>query len=240
MERTLSLTYRHVRLSEVVDMSIEPKTRQRLLSLIRASKGLALRELVFLTGISRAGIRRHVTALQREGLIESEVVRRSVGRPSCVYSCAPTLRQGVYATFLLELQARKRRQAQADVEGRYREIAREIAILHPEIRLLPDPLQRLDAARRVLFGDVDSTPAVMADGECEFSHHTCPLATVALEFGDPCTLARAVLSELVGAEVTQSEWIMRGDPRCTFQLNASPESQIEPRPDAAGVSSGVR
>lgn len=198
----------------------EHPTRQRLLSLIGASKGVTLSELGRLTGLSRASLRRHVEALKRAGLADCEVVHRSVGRPSCVYSLTPTVRYGGYSELLRLLHAAVQQQGRAAVEGRYQEIARQIAMLHPEIRLLPDSFQRLEAARRVVFGDMDSTPTVIADGRCEFSHHTCPLASVALEFGDPCGLARAVLSALVGEDVTQSEWIIRGDPRCTFEVAA--------------------
>lgn len=204
-------------------MLTEHRTRQRLLLLIRESHGVTLGQLSRLTGVSRTVVSRHVAALKRAGLVNSEVVRRSVGRPSYVYRLTPAVRYGRYSGLLHMMHARLRRQSRADVEDSYNEIAHQIAVLHPEIRLLPNALQRLEAARRVVFGDMDSTPALAVDGRCEFSHHTCPLAPVALEFGDPCRLARAVLSALVGGDVAQSEWIIRGDPRCTFELQGTPD-----------------
>lgn len=206
-------------------MPTEHPTRQRLLSLIRASTGVTLRELGRLTGLSRASLRRHVTALKRDGLVDCEVVHHSVGRPSCVYRVmGKAVRYERYSEFLRLVYTAMQQEGQAPVEARFQRIACQIASLHPEIRLLPDCSQRLEAARRVVFGDVDSTPTVIADGRCEFSLHTCPLAPIALEFRELCGLARAVLSELVGAEVEQSEWIIRGDPRCTFEISASPQN----------------
>lgn len=205
-------------------MPTEHPTRQRLLLLLRASKGVTLRELGRLTGLSRTSVRRHVGAMKRTGLVDCKVVHRSVGRPSCVYRLTPAVRYGGYSELLRLLHAGLQRQGRGAVDGRYQEIARQVAMVHPEIRWLPDSFQRLEAARRVVFGDVDSTPTVIADGRCEFSFHTCPLATIALEFRELCGLARSVLSELVGAEVEQSEWIVRGDPRCTFEISASPQN----------------
>lgn len=93
--------------------------------------------------------------------------------------------------------------------------------MHPEIRTLSDPAQRLEAARKVLFGETDSTPVERVGRRAQFSVTDCPLGPASMDFRDLCRFARMVLTELVGAEVEQTEWIVRGDPRCTFQVRAA-------------------
>ena len=126
-----------------------------------------------------------------------------------------------YEEFLQFFHQWKRILGPVDVEGQFRRLADQIAAMHPEIRALPDQAQRLEAARRVLFGETDSTSVVRLDRRAQFSVIDCPLGPASLDFRDLCRFARMVLTELVGAEVEQTEWLVRGDPRCTFELRAT-------------------
>lgn len=119
-----------------------------------------------------------------------------------------------------------------------RQMAERLAARHPEIRALPDLPSRLEAARRVFFADADSTPVERTEEGYRVSLSTCPLAAAALEFTDLCCLARDVLTALVGAEVGQTEWIVRGDPRCTFEVRPPlPSRRARPAQAAQG---GIR
>ncbi|MBI2246856.1 MAG: hypothetical protein HYU65_02805 [Armatimonadetes bacterium] len=102
-----------------------------------------------------------------------------------------------------------------DAEDEFARVAGQIASMYPEIRSLTDPAARLEAARRVVYG-TDAAAVVCLEGRCQFSVHDCPFAPLAPEFLELCALARTVLDALVGEGVEQSEWIVRGDPRCTF------------------------
>lgn len=125
-----------------------------------------------------------------------------------------------YAHLLRFLDAQRSCRSRTVIEASFRPIAERLASMHLEIRELPDPSARLDAARRVLFGaEADAT--VCTEGGCQVSLHRCPLLSTALEFRELCALARGVLSALTGDEVEQSEWIIRGDPRCTFEIRAA-------------------
>src|SRR3989304_361749 len=97
------------------------------------------------------------------------------------------------------------------------ETAERVAAQHPETRAPPDMSARLDAVRRLFFSDAEATQVERTDGGYQFSLYTCPLAPVAMEFRDLCCVTRGVIRGLVGEEVEQSEWIIRGDPRCTFE-----------------------
>lgn len=124
-----------------------------------------------------------------------------------------------YSHLLHFLDAQRSCRSRTVIEASFRPIAERLAAMHPEIRELPDPSARLEAARRVLFGaEADAT--MCTEGGCQFSVHSCPLVSTALEFRELCAVARAVLSALTGDEVEQSEWIIRGDPRCTFETRA--------------------
>jgi predicted ArsR family transcriptional regulator len=110
----------------------------------------------------------------------------------------------------------------------FQRMGEQLTSEHPEIRRLSDPAARLEAARRVFFPDAESTDVEQTADGVQFSLYTCPLAAVAMEYRDLCCAARGVLAALVGAEVGQTEWIIRGDPRCTFEVRPPAKAVREP------------
>jgi len=194
-------------------------TRRRVIRLIRESGGITLSELRRRTGLSRSTLRQHLSILTRDGLVQAQFVRQRTGRPPLLYRL--TLRSELaapqtYAAFLRALFAAISDRAQ--LEAIFQEMGERLAAQHPEIRRLPDLAARLEAARRIFFPDAESTTVERTDDGYQFSLYTCPLASVSMEFRDVCCLARGVLEQMIGAEIGQTEWIVRGDPRCTFEV----------------------
>jgi predicted ArsR family transcriptional regulator len=196
-------------------------TRTRIVRLIREQGSATLSDLRRRTGLSRSTLRQHLAILAHDGLIASQFVRRPTGRPPLVYRL--TARSELppaqtYAAFLRTIVASMRAAGPGRIDALFRQIAQQLASEHPEIRRLADPAARLAAARRLFFPDAESTEVEQTDDGVQFSLYTCPLAAVAMEYRDLCCAARGVLSALVGEDVGQTEWILRGDPRCTFEL----------------------
>lgn len=206
-------------------------TRQRLIRLIRESRGCTIRDLRKQTSLSRSTLRQHLGAMTRQGLVEGRFVRRATGRPPLVYRltakgelAAPE----TYAAFLRAIFAGMHAEGRERIEGLFQQVADQLAAAHPEIRNIADPRGRMEAARRLFFGEVDSTETEATETGYQFSIHTCPLVPLSMEFGDLCCVTRLAISKLVGREVEQSEWIIRGDPRCTFEVRsaAGPRARI--------------
>ncbi|MBI3975279.1 MAG: winged helix-turn-helix transcriptional regulator, partial [Armatimonadetes bacterium] len=205
-------------------MSEQTPTRERLIRLIRDTGGATLADLRGQTGLARSTLRQHLARLAQSGVVESVPEKRSSGRPPSVYRLthrAALATSATYLTFLQAVLATLRAQGH-DPESVLREAVTDWAHRHPEIRELPDVGARLDAARRLLFADLDPTEVERTEDGYQFSLRTCPLASLALEYGDLCCVARSLIGSLVGQEVEQSEWILRGDPRCTFHVRTEP------------------
>lgn len=61
------------------------RTRSDILNALKRSDGLTVDDLARMLGITPMAVRKHLSALEREGLIDSSVVRRRVGRPARAY-----------------------------------------------------------------------------------------------------------------------------------------------------------
>lgn len=206
-------------------------TRKRILRLIREQGRMTLSDLRKRTGLSRSTLRQHLAVLTRDGLITSQFIRRPTGRPPLVYRLTPRSELAparTYAAFLRTMVAGMRAGGADQLDAVFERIARQLAADHSEIRRLPDPASRLEAARRLFFPEAESTDVERTADGVQFSLYTCPLAEVAMEYRDLCCAARGVLSALIGAEVGQTEWIVRGDPRCTFEVRPQAAPALEP------------
>lgn len=206
-------------------------SRRRLLSVIGRTGGCTTTFLQRAAGLSRSTVRRHLNALMRLGAVTARRHGFTRGRPAQVYALTAPMElaaPGTYPGVLDAVFARLRTMAPEQIEPMFPSIGRVFAALHPEIRRLPDPAARLEAARALIFTGVDSSAVIPTETGFQFSLHECPLASLALEFGELCCAARMVLSGVVGQDVEQSEWIVRGDPRCTFEIRRTARPQTIP------------
>lgn len=60
-------------------------TRRKILNTLKRSDGLTADQLAGMLGITSMAVRKHLAALEQDGLIESDLVRRAIGRPANVY-----------------------------------------------------------------------------------------------------------------------------------------------------------
>lgn len=199
-------------------------TRRKILLALKQHGGMTAAELADRLGITSMGVRRHLTALERERLVYYNLVQRGKGRPSYVYQLsqeAERLFPKNYAGLANELlgylaaqadgrvviqlfdeRARRRiRQAQAELDGR--SLAERVAGL-TSIFSREGYLAEWD--------QLDPDTFVIRE-------HNCAVRDVAVEHRAACeselSFLRAVLPE---AEVTRETHIVAGDPCCTYRI----------------------
>ena len=71
-------------LNKALGDQLQP-TRRRILLALKQRGGMTAAELAELLGITSMGVRRHLTTLERDRLVDYELVQRGKGRPSYVY-----------------------------------------------------------------------------------------------------------------------------------------------------------
>lgn len=198
-------------------------TRGRVLSRLRRSEQ-TVSELAAALGLTDNGVRLHLDALQRDGLVEQRGVRREgVGKPAYVYGTtadAETLFPKAYEPVLNELlrvleTAHSHDQLERLVRETGRRLGAGIASDAPDLR------RRVQHAAAVLgrlggLAEVHEEP----DGALRLQGYSCPLAGVTRDHRSACQLAESLVAELVGARV--QECCDRGDrPKCAFRVVAA-------------------
>ena len=180
-------------------------TRMEVLELLRKKQAASAETISAELGITPNAVRQHLTNLVREGFVKSEPVRRKRGRPSLLFS----------------LTAR----ADAVFPKRYGqaldEIFRRVALRHAgAIAAEIDDEDDFDAKLDRLVSWIGRAATLATTEETEdgvrVTIHNCPFRNTALKFPQVCTITPHLITQLLGAPVSQESSIHRRDPNCSF------------------------
>lgn len=200
------------------------ETRRRILQLLKLKGEMTADELSQALKITSMGVRRHLTMLERDGLIRYETAQRGMGRPSYLYALTPLGDERFPRTYTQ--LANSLLDAIQALEG-------EVGIE----RIFEKRTEWLEAQYRARLADKDfeSRVAELARIRTEEGYmaswqkrdrnsyllheHNCAICQVASRCSSACSyeleLFRRVLDD---AEVTRENHIIQGDRLCTYVI----------------------
>jgi predicted ArsR family transcriptional regulator len=195
-------------------------TRGRIIALLRRGPR-TVNELADDLALTDNAVRGHLSALERDGLAAFAGVRRGMGKPAHLFALtaeAETLFPRAYGVVLRTvLDVVRRSQPAAEVDALVAEVGRRLA--EPFARATGDPASRAEAAVAVLAELGGVAEARVDGGVVSIRGFGCPLREAVDDHPDVCRIAAALLSEVVGYEVT--ECCDRGEaPSCRFTFAA--------------------
>jgi predicted ArsR family transcriptional regulator len=195
-------------------------TRGRVVGLLRRS-AQTVNDLAGKLDLSSNAVRLHLSALERDGLVEQHGTRREwTGKPAVVYRTttgAEALFPKPYPAVLGELlTALEARESEADLTRIMRAIGVRLAV--GNATAAPSLRDRVEHAA-VVLNELGGIAEVVEeeDGQLRLQGYSCPLGEVAAEHPVTCQLAEALVTELVGTPATAA--CERGErPRCGFRI----------------------
>jgi predicted ArsR family transcriptional regulator len=196
-------------------------TRARLLELLRRSRR-SINELAAAVGISDNAVRAHLSAMQRDRLVEPAGTERSTGgKPAQLYEITPEAEElfpKAYGWTLAELLSLlEEREGRDEVKALLREVGRRAAEGRDTSGTAEARVNAAAGVLRELGGDVDVQPT---DAGWRIQGYGCPFSAVAARHEEVCALAESLIERVTGLSVT--ECCNRSDarPRCAFQVVA--------------------
>jgi DeoR family suf operon transcriptional repressor len=199
-------------------------TRREILDALRRSAGLTADQLAEGLGVTAMAIRKHLAALQTEGLLTAHTERRPVGRPVHIYALAPGAQEVFpqqYQDLTTELLDDLR-----DLDGGEkvsllfrRRAARAYERLAPAVAARPLP-EQLNILTDYLddqgyLANWEATP----EGDYLLKEHNCAIYGVAQCAPEVCAceldLFRRLLPE---ADVEREQHVVDGDGYCCYRL----------------------
>jgi len=206
-------------------------TRWGILRHLRERGQASAQELGKALGMSPVSIHYHLNVLRREGLIETQPVRRSIGRPHYAYSLRESARELFPQSYhrladrlMSDLKSRLSEQEIADLFAR---IAHEIAAEHA-VALEGKTLGRkLDALVELLGEEGFLARIDQAGGQLRLTQYGCPYYYVVERHPEVCELDINLISTALHASVERQACVLQGNDVCTFLVKTESQTMKE-------------
>jgi predicted ArsR family transcriptional regulator len=178
-------------------------------------------ELAAQVGTSSNAVRVHLDGLRSAGLVDYQVQRRGVGKPTHVFAlttAAEYLVSSAYAPALRAIVETARRRLNGGVSDLLREAGATLVRQHESSARAPRGL----ATATKLLRELGSSPSVERAGDDHILRSACcPLGSVTRHDREVCTLLEGVLRAATGLQVR--EQCEHGEhPRCEFVVGKRP------------------
>lgn len=195
-------------------------TRRQILQLLRTEGNLTAQQLAEKIQITSVGVRRHLTTLERDGLIQMQSQRQPQGRPTFVYR----LTEAGFDTFpkSYDLLATQVLDVVRVTEGdaRVTEIfAGRMGQLYEQFA--PRMVGKNLGERVQELAKIQEEGGYMArweqvDGGYLLKEQNCAIYRVACRFQDACHFEIELFRRLLDADLQRVEHQVKGDLACTY------------------------
>lgn len=221
----------------IAAMSTELSTRRQILSLLRTRSGMTAGQLADELMITSMGVRRHLTTLERDGLVQVKVQRQPTGRPTFVYRLTDegldTFPRNYHLLATQLLDAARTRSGVNSVQSLFAGRMEQLYAQY-EPRMRGKDLQ----GRIVELARIQEEAGYMAvwekvEGGYLLKEQNCAIYRVACQFQDACRYEIELFRRLLDAELERVEHQVKGDRACTYFI---PEKSFRKRRPATSTS----
>lgn len=216
-------------MKSVMDNSKESK-RDVILRTIKQRHQATVNELAEAADVSPVTVRYHLNTLQAESLINSDSVRRKVGRPYYVYSLSEKgteLFPKRYARLSTRLLEELKRQFPSEVvTDLFHNVVKGI------VAEQQDDFEDLAFEERLAYLiDLLAEEGFLArwekqDGEYHLIEYSCPYISLGKEHTEICTFDTELIISVLGTNVEQHSCMLTGANCCEFSFVA-PQMESE-------------
>jgi len=200
------------------------ETRGEILELLRVRGGQTVPDLVNALKLTRTAVLNHLAALQAEGFVRRQGMRRGTRRPSAVYEvtlAADTLFPKKYEAFaaaVLDALSRNDPTALARAldevgDSWIKRDAARVSRLRGQARL--------EEARKILSENGFMPVLATAAGELVLREHNCPVMRFAIDHAEVCDVVHKWMESLVGEPLIRVRCLRRGEPFSEYRIGVS-------------------
>ncbi|WP_456271158.1 helix-turn-helix transcriptional regulator [Bacillus sp. AK031] len=198
--------------------------REDILTFLKREASLSVNELTERINITHMGVRKHLTALENDGLVTSHSVKQEVGRPLQVYSLTskgedyfPRNYEGITVEFIKDIQELH---GQESVNYLFTKREDRLTKEYTERMLNKNPEERMKEIYHIqnekgYMADVSK----IDDKTYELTENNCPIYAVANEFKMACTCETSMLKNVLKTkQVSRTNCRTDGDNHCKFLI----------------------
>lgn len=201
-----------------------PSSRAEIVRVLKTAGEQTAPDIAVRLGISAVAVRKHLDALDKEGLVAARRVPLPRGRPMLAYRLtdeSETLFPQRYESLAVELLDDLVALNGTETLGRLFAARTDRLSLRYGIRLqnknLPEQLAELARLR-----DEEGYMAVfeVRDGQFVFREHNCPIFEVAQRHPEACSCEQELFERVLSTPVRRETRLVDGKPFCEYRIEA--------------------
>ncbi|MDG5788899.1 ArsR family transcriptional regulator [Evansella sp. AB-P1] len=203
-------------------------TRDEILDLLKKRKQLTVSVIALELNITEMAVRRHLNTLERDGIVETTLLRQAMGRPTHVYQLSNLGEEMFprdYGTLLLELLKDLEEMDGHEKIKHLFEKRKERLKKKYEKRLIQNGSMEQKVQNLAQLQDEFGYMAEVSsgeDGSIILKEYNCPIAEVAKQFPIICESELILFKELLKTENIECKMcIATEDPHCYYQISES-------------------
>lgn len=205
-------------------MTVKTSTKDRILTLLKKENLLTVSELSSLLGITEMAVRKHLTTIERDGLLEINEVRQPMGRPLQVYSLSAKAQEAFpnnYGNLTVDfLHDLKELHGEDTIDYLFEKRSERLKNSYLPNMANKDPQQKVEA-----LSNIQDEKGYMADftkiddNTYELIEYNCPISAVANNFKKACACETNLFKEVLGTDdVKRITCKADNDDHCRFLI----------------------
>ncbi|MBI1387380.1 MAG: winged helix-turn-helix transcriptional regulator [bacterium] len=203
-------------------MANERPTRMTILCLLKKNGKMTAKQVGEALGVTSMGARQHLTAMEKEGVLDSEFVRQKAGRPALYFKLTPRSDKFFpqqYNDLIINLLRTMEEMDGRDKIGQLLDQRRKKLKTQYESRMNGGGTdERIQTLSQLRDQEGYMTNLSDRDGSFEFVEHNCPISRVAHEYPEICQQELALFRELIGLQVERVDHMIDGGHACVYKF----------------------
>jgi predicted ArsR family transcriptional regulator len=200
-------------------------THQAVLVHLKSHNEMSVGELCDKLGVTSMAVRRHLSGLQRDGLVECRLVKQSRGRPTYRYRLTAKAESlfpsglGSLAYDLLDATFEKsgHKGVMELLTNRNDWLVKKLS---PRLKSLNLKERIAEVAKIFSENGYMTKWETLPDGNYFIYQQHCAVHHLATQYRQLCVLEPKLIEELLGIKVTRQQYMLKDDPICGYLVQA--------------------
>ncbi|WP_373232877.1 helix-turn-helix transcriptional regulator [Cohnella sp.] len=221
MKKTIITIRWWAKIKDQLDLS----TREKIVQMLKTEGELSAKEITNIIGITGMAIRRHISTLLRDSMIESTTIRQPMGRPTAIYRLTKQAEDHFpksYPAVALDLLAELEGEAGESMVNRLFDRRKDSLFKKYE-----DKMQGKDLAAKVaVLSEIQNDNGYMAtwekssDEEYILTEYNCPISQIANKYNHACNCELKLFESLLEAEIDRTDCLANGGKKCVYRIRS--------------------
>lgn len=201
--------------------NVPETTHEAILFHLKRNGKMTVAELCQALSITSMAVRRHLEALKQDGLVESQMVRKSRGRPTYQYHLSEKAKSvfpsgfQTLATDMLEMVYERggHKGVMEFLSDRNQRVVERL-----KSRMAGKDLEHKVAEVAKIFSEDGYMTEweALPDGNFIIYQRNCALHDLANQYRQICVLEPRLIETLLGVKVTRQQYMLKNDPVCGY------------------------